>query len=111
RTAHCLAETVRTHEQALAVLGTGFMKGGLLGIGAIVRKLVLGRTLRLQRLKPRYGGLGLLPRQAINVEVQAHCQSHQRRAMGAALVLCAPRSCADAAPGEARRSVRCPGPA
>ena len=86
------------------------MKSDLLGIWTIVRKLVLGRTLRLHRLKPRYGGLDLLRRQAVNVEVQAHCQPHQRRAMRAAPVLCAPRSCADAAPGEARRSVRRPGP-
>src|SRR6516225_435612 len=104
------AKTVCTHEQALTVLGAGFMKGGLLGIWAIVRKLVLGRTLRLHRLKPSYGGLDLLRRQAVNVEVQTHCQPHQRRAMRAAPVLCAPRSCADAAPGEARRSVRRPGP-
>ena len=47
------AKTVCTHEQALTVLGAGFMKGGLLGIWAIVRKLVLGRTLRLHRLKPQ----------------------------------------------------------
>ena len=51
------AKTVRTHEQALAVLGTGFMKRGLLGIGAIVRKLVLGRTLRLHRLQLSYASL------------------------------------------------------
>src|SRR5262245_18305963 len=110
RTAHSFAETVRTHEQALAVLGAGVMESGLLGIWAIVRKLVLGRTLRLHRLQPSYGGLDLLRRQAVNVEVQAHCQPHQRRAMRAAPVPCAPRSCADAAPGEARRSVRRPGP-
>src|SRR5262244_3554580 len=82
----------------------------LLGVGAIVRKLVLSRTLRLHRLKPSYEGLDLLRRQAVNVEVQAHCQPHQRRAMRAAPVLCASRSCADAAPAEARRSVRRPGP-
>src|SRR5262245_60284764 len=109
RTAHRFAETVCTHEQALAVLGAGFMKSGLLGIWAIVRELVLGRTLRLHRLKPSYGGLDLPRRQAVNVEVQAHCQPHQRRAMRAAPVLCAPRSCADAAPAKARRSVRRPG--
>ena len=51
------AKTVCTHEQALTVLGAGFMKGGLLGIWAIVRKPVLGRTLRLHRLKSSYGGL------------------------------------------------------
>ena len=67
------AKTVCTHEQALTVLGAGFMKGGLLGIWAIVRKPVLGRTLRLHRLKSSYGGLDLLRRQAVNVEVQAHC--------------------------------------
>src|SRR5262249_61787638 len=110
RTAHCFAETVCTHEQALAVLGASFMKSGLLGIWAIMGELVLGRTLRLHRLKSSYGGLDLLRRQAVNVEVQAHCQPHQRRAMRAAPVLCAPRSCADAAPGEARRSVRRLGP-
>src|SRR5215469_15512377 len=33
------AKTVCTHEQAFTVLGAGFMKGGLLGIWAIVRKL------------------------------------------------------------------------
>src|SRR6516165_1417952 len=104
------AKTVCTHEQAFTVLAAGFMKSGLLGVGAIVRKLVLGRTLRLHRLKSSYGGLDLLRRQAVNVEVQAHCQPHQRRAMRAAPVLCAPRSCADAAPAEARRSVRRPGP-
>src|SRR5262249_57547415 len=92
--------TVRTHEQALAVLGTGFMKGGLLGIWAIVRKLVLGGTLRLHRLQPSYGGLDLVRRQAVNVEVQAHCQPHQRRAMRAAPVLCAPRSSPAPAPAE-----------
>jgi hypothetical protein len=59
-TAHCFAETVCTHEQALAVLGAGFMKSGLLGIWAIVRKLILGRTPRLHRLKSSYGGLDLL---------------------------------------------------
>ena len=62
RAAHGLAETVCTHEQALAVLGAGCMKSGLLGIWAIVRKLVLGRTLRLHRLQPSYGGLDLLRR-------------------------------------------------
>src|SRR6516162_9289288 len=61
------AKTVCTHEQAFTVLGAGFMKGGLLGIWAIVHKLVLGRTLRLHRLKSSYGGLDLLRRQAVNV--------------------------------------------
>src|SRR4030095_2416254 len=70
------------------------MKSGLLGIWAIVRKLVLGRTLRLHRLKPSCEGLDLLRRQAVNVEFQAHYQPRQRRAMRAAPVLCAPRSCA-----------------
>src|SRR6516162_3820432 len=110
RTAHCFAKTVCRHEQALTVLGAGIMKSHLLGVGAIVRKLVLSRTLRLHRLKPSYSGLDLLRRQAVNVEVQAHCQPHQRREMRAAPVLWAPRSCADAAPAEARRSVRRPGP-
>jgi hypothetical protein len=58
--AHGFAKTVRTHEQALAVLGAGFMKSGLFRICAIVRKLVLGRTLRFQRFKPSCGGPGLL---------------------------------------------------
>ena len=62
RTAHCLAETVCTHEQALAVLGAGFMKCPLLQVRNVMRKFVLGRTLRLQRLKPSYGGLGSLQR-------------------------------------------------
>ena len=53
------------------------MKSDLLGIWTIVRKPVLGRTLRLHRLKASYGGLDLLRRQAVNVEVQAHCQPHQ----------------------------------
>jgi hypothetical protein len=44
RTAHRLAEAVRTHEQPLAVQGTGFVKSRLLGIGAIVHKLALGET-------------------------------------------------------------------
>ena len=48
---------------------TRCMKSDLLGIGTIVRKLVLGRTLRLHRLKPSYSGLDLLWRQAVNVEV------------------------------------------
>jgi hypothetical protein len=51
RAARGFAETVCTHEQALAVLGAGFMKSGLLGIWAIVRKLVLGGTLCLDALK------------------------------------------------------------
>jgi hypothetical protein len=42
------------------MLGAGFMKSGLFGIWAIVRKLVLGRTLRLQRFEPSCGGPGLL---------------------------------------------------
>jgi hypothetical protein len=63
------------------------MKSDLLGIWTIVRKLVLGRTLRLHCLKPSYGGLDLLWRQAVNVEVQAHCQPHQRWAMRAASAL------------------------
>src|SRR5262249_60345061 len=53
------AKTVCTHEQAFTVLGAGFMKGGLLGVGAIVRKLVLSRTLRLSRLEPSSSGLDL----------------------------------------------------
>jgi hypothetical protein len=60
RAAHGFAKTVCTHEQALTVLGASFMKSGLFGIRAIVRKLVLGRTLRFQRFKPSYGSLSLL---------------------------------------------------
>jgi hypothetical protein len=41
-TAHCFAKTVCAHEQTFAMPGTGFMKSRLLGIGLIVRKLVLG---------------------------------------------------------------------
>ena len=96
-------------KEPLATPHARCMKRDLLGIRTIVRKLVLGRTLRLHRLKPSYGGLDLVRRQAVNVEVQAHCQPHQSRAMQAAPVLCEPQSCADAAPAEARRSVRRPG--
>jgi hypothetical protein len=49
-------------KKPLATPRAGFMKGGLLGIWAIVCKLVLGRTLRLYRLKPSYEGLDLLRR-------------------------------------------------
>jgi hypothetical protein len=52
------------------------MKSDLLGIWTIVCKLIFGRTLRLHHLKPSYGSFDLLRRQAVNVEVQAHCQPH-----------------------------------
>jgi hypothetical protein len=68
----CIAET----ETAVMPNGTlttspspRCMKSDLLGIWMIVQKLVLGRSLRLHRLKPSYGGLDLLRRQAVNVEV------------------------------------------
>src|SRR5262249_3800300 len=93
------AETVCTHEQALTMRRARVVECPLLGVWAIVCKLVLGRALRLHRFKPSYGGLGLLRRQAVNVNAEAHCKSRQRRAMQAKQrALCAPRSCADAAP-------------
>jgi hypothetical protein len=60
RCGRALPHLVRTHEQTLTILGARCEKFELLGKRAEVRKLVLGRTLRLHRLKPSYGGLGLL---------------------------------------------------